>query len=108
MGFAENKNSKGDRGGGDDNSGSSVVRVTGSGIDGIVTTFESIGPLKATRGHEHHKGQLYVAGLPPDTGNVHLYRLFAPFGSIGPKGVHAMMTAEGKCRNSFRELLGRG
>jgi len=75
-----------------------VVKVTGPGIEGIVSTFEAIGPLKATRGHEHHKGQLYVAGLPPDTSNVHLYRLFAPFGSIGPKGVHAMMTQDGSCK----------
>lgn len=92
--FAENKSAKGN----DDISSSGVVRVTGSGIDGIVSTFEAVGPLKATRGHEHHKGQLYVAGLPPDTGNVDLYRLFAPFGSIGPKGVHAMMTEDGKCK----------
>jgi len=81
-----------------DTSSSGVVRVTGPGIDGIVSTFEAIGPLKATRGHEHHKGQLYVAGLPPDTSNVHLYRLFAPFGSIGPKGVHAMLTPDGRCK----------
>jgi len=91
---------RGDRGGdrGDRGGNSGPVRVQGSGVDGIVSTFEAIGPLKATRGHEHHKGQLYVAGLPPDTGNVHLYRLFAPFGAIGPKGVHAMMTNEGKCK----------
>lgn len=92
--FAENKAAKGS----EDPASTGVVRVTGSGIDGIVSTFEAIGPLKATRGHEHHKGQLYVAGLPPDTGNVHLYRLFAPFGAIGPKGVHAMMTPEGRCK----------
>lgn len=94
--YAENKGGRDDAGG--RYAGSNVVRVTAPGIDGIVSTFESVGPLKATRGHEHHKGQLYVAGLPPDTSNVHLYRLFAPFGSIGPKGVHAMMTPDGKCK----------
>lgn len=98
--FAENKTSKEKD---DTQTGSGAaqtggVKVVGPGIDGVVNTFENIGPLKATRGHEHHKGQLYVAGLPPDTSNVHLYRLFAAFGAIGPRGVHAMMTADGKCK----------
>lgn len=96
--FAENKNARTSQGEEATTTPSGAVKVTGSGIDGIVTTFEAVGPLKANRGHEHHKGQLYIAGLPPDTGNVHLYRLFAPFGCIGPKGVHAMMDSDGKCK----------
>merc|ERR1712039_973335 len=41
---------------------------------------------------------LYIAGLPMDTQNVDLYRLFAPFGAICPRGVHAMRAEDGSCK----------
>jgi len=40
----------------------------------------------------------YVKNLPPDTTDVDLYKLFAPFGAIAPTGVKAMMTPEGICK----------
>merc|ERR1711972_20784 len=33
-----------------------------------------------------------------DTQNVDLYRLFAPFGAICPRGVHAMRAEDGSCK----------
>lgn len=43
---------------------------------------------------------LYVAGLPADTQDIDLYKIFSPFGAIAPKaGVRAMMHADsGNCK----------
>uniref|UniRef100_A0A7S1MH96 RRM domain-containing protein n=1 Tax=Alexandrium catenella TaxID=2925 RepID=A0A7S1MH96_ALECA len=42
--------------------------------------------------------QLYVSGLPADTSDLDLYRLFAPFGCpIKPDGVKAMARPDGSC-----------
>jgi len=41
---------------------------------------------------------LYIAGLPNDTQDVDLYRIFAPFGAIAPKGVRAMVHPDGTCK----------
>jgi len=41
---------------------------------------------------------LYIAGLPNDTQDVDLYRVFAPFGAIAPKGVRAMVHPDGSCK----------
>jgi len=41
---------------------------------------------------------LYVAGLPADTQDLDLYKIFSPFGAIAPRGVRAMTFPEGACR----------
>lgn len=41
---------------------------------------------------------LYVQGLPPDTQDIHLFRLCAPFGAVAPYGVMAMKNPDGTCR----------
>lgn len=41
---------------------------------------------------------LYVAGLPIDTTDLDLFRIFSPFGAIAPRGVRAMMFPEGTCK----------
>merc|ERR1711920_1097395 len=41
---------------------------------------------------------LYVAGLPLDTTDYHLYRLFSPLGAIAPKGVRAMLSEDFTCK----------
>jgi len=41
---------------------------------------------------------LYIAGLPNDTQDLDLYRIFAPFGAIAPKGVRAMVHPDGSCK----------
>jgi len=40
---------------------------------------------------------LYISGLPTDTQDVDLYRIFAPFGAVQPKGVRAMSHPDGSC-----------
>jgi len=42
--------------------------------------------------------QIHVSGLPSDTTDLHLYRMFVPFGCpIGPNGVKAMLGRNGQC-----------
>lgn len=41
---------------------------------------------------------LYVAGLPADTEDLDLYKIFSPFGAIAPRGVRAMTLPDGSCR----------
>mmetsp|Transcript_28033 Transcript_28033/g.80538 ORF Transcript_28033/g.80538 Transcript_28033/m.80538 type:complete len:284 (-) Transcript_28033:48-899(-) len=42
---------------------------------------------------------VYVKGLPPDTTDLNLYELFAPFGAIAPTGVKAMLKEDGTCNS---------
>jgi RNA recognition motif-containing protein len=41
---------------------------------------------------------VHIAGLPSDTEDVHLYRLFSSFGPIAPRGCRAMMNPDGTCK----------
>jgi len=41
---------------------------------------------------------LYVGGLPADTQDIDLYKIFSPFGAIAPRGVRAMLWPEGNCK----------
>merc|ERR1719473_2332705 len=41
---------------------------------------------------------LFVRGLPPDTTDLDLFHIFAPFGAIPAKGVRAMLGDEGMCK----------
>lgn len=40
----------------------------------------------------------YIAGLPPDSTDLDLYKIFAPFGALAPRGVKAMMLPDGSCK----------
>ncbi|CAE8622168.1 unnamed protein product, partial [Polarella glacialis] len=39
-----------------------------------------------------------IAGLPIDTTDLDLYKIFAPFGALFPKGVRAMLHPDGTCK----------
>lgn len=67
-------------------------------ISMIVKGFEACGCMPGGHGFSNEEGTLYIAGLPPDTSDLHLYRLFAPFGPIAPKGVHAVLNPDMSCR----------
>merc|ERR1712187_600197 len=41
---------------------------------------------------------LYIAGLPEDTTDLELYKIFCSFGAIPPMGVRAMMNDDGSCK----------
>merc|ERR1719367_1108667 len=49
-------------------------------------------------GWMNDQNALYVANLPADTTDLDLYRIFAPFGAIAPKGVRAMLNEDMSCR----------
>lgn len=68
----------------------------GFGMDLIINGCKQAGYLPdASAG----QGEIavYVGGLPPDCQEVHLYKLFSPFGSIPPDGVRCMTNPDGTC-----------
>jgi len=54
--------------------------------------------LPGGAGYVNDENTLYVANLPPDCGDVDLYKIFSPFGAIAPKGVRAMQKQDGSCK----------
>jgi len=48
-------------------------------------------------GRQPPENCLYIGGLPSNTTDLDLYRLFAPFGAIPTNGVKAMTVAGGSC-----------
>lgn len=74
----------------------------GKGKDGvdmnaILKAFEQSGGLPGSVDKENQVA-LYISGLPPNCEDVHLYRLFSPFGPIAAQGVRAMMWPDGSCK----------
>jgi len=57
----------------------------------IVRGFEDSGGLPGGRTFTNDDGAVFVGGLSPDCTDLDLYRIFAPFGAIAPRGVKAMM-----------------
>jgi len=43
---------------------------------------------------------LLISGLPRDTQDLHLYKLFSPFGAITPTGCRAMKKLNGECQGT--------
>lgn len=71
------------------------------GIQQIVSGFEAAGALPGTKGFGNDANELntlYIAGLPSDTEDMHLYRLFSPFGAITPKGARVVANPDGSCK----------
>mmetsp|Transcript_2120 Transcript_2120/g.5374 ORF Transcript_2120/g.5374 Transcript_2120/m.5374 type:complete len:246 (+) Transcript_2120:102-839(+) len=57
----------------------------------IVRGFEDSGGLPGGRSFTNDEGAVFVGGLSPDCSDLDLYRIFAPFGAIAPRGVKAML-----------------
>lgn len=68
------------------------------GIMMIVSGIEASGVLPGGARFSNNESTLYVAGLTPDTRDIHLYQLFAPFGAISAKGVRAVANPDGTCK----------
>lgn len=65
-------------------------------VRSILTAAKSqslLGPAKAPV-----ECQVYIRGLPSDTGDVDLLHLFSPFGPIASGGAKAMLHPDGACR----------
>lgn len=69
-------------------------------IDVIVRGFEQSGlmPGGVGRFDNNNSCALYIAGLPSDTTDFHLYKMFSPLGPIAPKGVRALLNDDGSCK----------
>lgn len=69
-------------------------------IEVIVKGFESSGlmPGGVGRYDNNNNCALYIAGLPSDTTDYHLFKLFSPLGPIAPRGVRALLNEDGSCK----------
>mmetsp|Transcript_40006 Transcript_40006/g.101616 ORF Transcript_40006/g.101616 Transcript_40006/m.101616 type:complete len:508 (-) Transcript_40006:150-1673(-) len=69
-------------------------------IEVIVKGFESSGlmPGGVGRYDNNNNCALYIAGLPTDTTDFHLFKLFSPLGPIAPRGVRALLNEDGSCK----------
>lgn len=63
----------------------------------IVNGFEDAGCMPGGK-WQNNESTIYVAGLPPDTTDYYMYRLFSPFGAIAAKGVRAVQNPDGTCK----------
>jgi len=68
------------------------------GIDTIVRGFQMSGLMPGGTGYGSIESALYIAGLPAETTDYHLYRLFSPLGAIAPKGVRTLTNEDGTCK----------
>eukprot|EP00406_Dinophysis_acuminata_P081748 CAMPEP_0179244584 /NCGR_PEP_ID=MMETSP0797-20121207/18133_1 /TAXON_ID=47934 /ORGANISM="Dinophysis acuminata, Strain DAEP01" /LENGTH=394 /DNA_ID=CAMNT_0020952105 /DNA_START=50 /DNA_END=1234 /DNA_ORIENTATION=+ len=65
----------------------------------IMQQFEASGALPGGTGYNNQEQiPLYINGLPPSCRDVHLYKLFSPFGPIAPKGVRAVTGGGDSCK----------
>jgi len=64
----------------------------------VVDGFEKSNTLPGATELQNPEAILYMTGLPPDTEEGDIYRLFNPFGAIAPKGVKVMKNLDGTCR----------
>lgn len=69
----------------------------GTVMDGVTARLEAAGCMPGGALFHCQQHVLQVDGLPPDTRDVHLYRLFASFGALAPKGSRAMLNFDGTC-----------
>lgn len=63
----------------------------------IFTLLKGIGPAIPGAGKVPDENQIYIRGLPSDTSDLELYKMFSPFGAIQQRGVKAMVGQDGLC-----------
>mmetsp|Transcript_79347 Transcript_79347/g.192273 ORF Transcript_79347/g.192273 Transcript_79347/m.192273 type:complete len:175 (-) Transcript_79347:114-638(-) len=68
------------------------------GMKTMVQFIERSGLLPGGKFWSNDHNTLYITGLPQDTTTEDLYRIFAPFGAIAPKGAIAMTNQDGTCK----------
>lgn len=76
---------------GKDGKGTTTIKVLYNGL-------LAANALPGGSGYSNDENALYIANLPGDTSDLELYKIFAPFGAIAPRGVRAMINPDGVCR----------
>jgi len=66
--------------------------------DLLVQAFEMSGRMPGGTKFSNDDNTLYICGLPPDTNDLHLFRIFSSFGPIAPKGVRSVKKPDGTCK----------
>lgn len=68
----------------------------GYGIAEVFGMLADQGTLGQRKPHQD-AATLYVSGLPPDTDELSLFKIFSVFGGLVLKGIHAMKQPDGSC-----------
>mmetsp|Transcript_51581 Transcript_51581/g.95454 ORF Transcript_51581/g.95454 Transcript_51581/m.95454 type:complete len:340 (-) Transcript_51581:41-1060(-) len=69
-----------------------------SDIEQVVHGFEVSGGMPGGTAFAPEECQVYVSSLPPDCSEIHLFKIFASFGPIMPRGVKIMRHPDGSCK----------
>merc|ERR1712048_1139200 len=77
-------------------SGKGGPTVSNADIGAVVDGFLKADALPGT-GRKPPENSLYVKGLPYNTTDLDLYRIFSPFGAIPVRGVKANIKQDGLC-----------
>merc|ERR1719382_1208511 len=76
--------------------------MSGGKGGGKSSFYSAYGAIKKAgllgEGHIPEECVVFVRGIPPDTSDGDLYRLFTPFGALAPNGVRAMTNPDGSCK----------
>lgn len=67
------------------------------GARGLIAALQQSGVWGKAK-YENDENTLHVSGLPYDTTDLDLYKIFAPFGGLAPLGVRAMQHEDGSCK----------
>lgn len=68
--------------------------VDGCSIWTLVNGIYESGALPGGQRWENDEGTLFISGLPHDTTDLELYKIFGPFGATAPNGVKAMLAED--------------
>lgn len=63
----------------------------------IFTLLKGVSSAIPGAGKVPDENQIYIRGLPSDTSDLELYKMFSPFGAIQQRGVKAMLGQDGRC-----------
>lgn len=67
-------------------------------MDDVCKGLEESGVLPGGTMYQNNEAAVFVAGLPPDCTDNHLWRMFGSFGPTAPRGVKAMLGDLGNCK----------
>lgn len=69
------------------------------GIEDVIKSLIRQGTLPGGK-WANDENTVFVSGLPSDTTNAHLLRIFSPFGAIAPQGAFAQLNPDGTAKGT--------